>query len=441
MSGIGGDGRKTMLYCSFCGASQNEVDKLIAGSSAHICNNCVKTCLEFLDEKIVLADKDENSETKSKDYKDKEINLSSPETIKKFLDSYIIGQDYAKKILSVAVYNHYKRLKYLENNKDDEVEIAKSNVLLIGPTGCGKTLLAQTLAKLLNVPFAIADATTLTEAGYVGDDVENVLQRLIQNADGDVKKAERGIIYIDEIDKIGRKSESPSITRDVSGEGVQQALLKIIEGTQASVNKEGDRKHPNSERYNINTKNILFICGGAFEGIDKIISKRLTDTTIGFMANVKSKKNEKENAKIIKKVNSDDLTKFGLIPELIGRLPILAVLDNLTEDDLMNVLTKPKNAIVKQYKKLFEMDNVSLEFTDEALKLIAKKSIKRKAGARGLRSIVEGILMETMYSLPSEKCKKVKIISSADAVAVEKDGKIGDERFCKDFKRDKLEAV
>ena len=440
MSGIGGEGRKTMLYCSFCGASQNEVEKLIAGSSAHICNRCVETCLEFLDKKIVVEDKDGEKE-QAKSSKDKEINLSSPETIKKFLDSYIIGQEYAKKILSVAVYNHYKRLKYLENNKDDDVEIAKSNVLLIGPTGCGKTLLAQTLAKLLNVPFAIADATTLTEAGYVGDDVENVLQRLIQNADGDVEKAEKGIIYIDEIDKIGRKSESPSITRDVSGEGVQQALLKIIEGTQASVNKEGDRKHPNSERYNINTKNILFICGGAFEGIDKIISKRLTDTTIGFMANVKSKTNEKENAKIIKKVSSDDLTKFGLIPELIGRLPILAVLDNLTEDDLINVLTKPKNAIIKQYKKLFEMDNVELEFNEEALKLIAKKSIKRKAGARGLRSIVEGILMETMYSLPSEKCKKIKVVKSADAVMIEKDGKLGEAKFCRDFKKDKLEAV
>lgn len=443
MSGIGGDGRKTILYCSFCGASQNEVDKLIAGSSAHICNNCVKTCLDYLDEKAIFVDKENIKGNEEKTIKEQNINLSSPETIKNFLDGYIIGQEYAKKVLSVAVYNHYKRLKYLENHNNDDVEISKSNVLLIGPTGCGKTLLAQTLAKLLNVPFAIADATTLTEAGYVGDDVENVLQRLIQNADGDVKRAEKGIIYIDEIDKIGRKSESPSITRDVSGEGVQQALLKIIEGTQASVNKEGDRKHPNSERYNINTKNILFICGGAFEGIDKIISKRLTDTTIGFMANVKSKNNEKENAKIIKKVNSDDLTKFGLIPELIGRLPITAVLDNLTEEDLINVLTQPKNAIVKQYKKLFEMDKVDLEFEKDALNLIAKKSIKRKAGARGLRSIVEGILLETMYELPSNKNKKVRVVKKDNAVAVEKDGKLGEARYCKFFDKDdnKLKVV
>lgn len=437
--GIGGDGRITNLYCSFCGSSQNEVDKLIAGSDAHICSNCIKTCLELLDKNTAIKDDKKDVLFGEENNKiDTNINLSSPDNIKKFLDDYIIGQDYAKKVLSVAVYNHYKRLKYLENNKHKEcVEISKSNVLLIGPTGCGKTLLAQTLAKLLNVPFAIADATTLTEAGYVGDDVENILQRLIQNADGNVERAEKGIIYIDEIDKIGRKSESPSITRDVSGEGVQQALLKIIEGTISSVNKEGDRKHPNSERYTINTKNILFICGGAFEGIEKFIQKRLTDTNIGFIANVKSKTNTKETEKIIKKVNSDDLTKFGLIPELIGRLPIVAVLDQLTEEDLINVLTKPKDAIVKQYKALFEMDNVKLDFDNKALKLIAKRSLKRKIGARGLRSIVEHILLDTMYNLPTIKCKKVEVVENEEAVSIKIDGKLDEKKYCKDNKTKK----
>ena len=407
------------LYCSFCGEAQQDVDRLITGPNVNICSNCVKTCLDLLgEESSPKANKDGDATTGEANAN---ITLSSPEKIKLFLDNYIIGQDYAKKVLSVAVYNHYKRLKYLETHKNtDDVEISKSNVLLIGPTGCGKTLLAQTLARLLNVPFAIADATTLTEAGYVGDDVENVLQRLIQNADGDVEKAQKGIIYLDEIDKIGRKSENPSITRDVSGEGVQQALLKIIEGTTASVNKEGDRKHPTSERYTINTHNILFICGGAFEGIDKIISRRCQDTSIGFVANVKSKTNDKESSKIIKKVNSDDLIKFGIIPELIGRLPIVAVLDQLNEQDLINVLTQPKNAIVKQYKKLFEMDNVELNFDDDVLKLIAEKSLKRKSGARGLRTITEKILLDTMYDVPNGNWKKITVKCKDNSFYIEK---------------------
>ena len=413
-------GNKT-IYCSFCGNAQQDVDKMIIGgtnTNVNICSNCVRTCLELMGEESRPKQNINNEDAK---IEDKNITLSSPEKIKSFLDNYIIGQDYAKKVLSVAVYNHYKRLKYLENNNknEDDVEIAKSNVLLIGPTGCGKTLLAQTLARLLNVPFAIADATTLTEAGYVGDDAENVLQRLIQNADGDVEKAQRGIIYLDEIDKIGRKSENPSITRDVSGEGVQQALLKIIEGTTANVSKEGDRKHPTGDRYVINTHNILFICGGAFEGIDKIIARRCQDSSIGFIANVKSKTNEQERTKMIKKVNSDDLIKFGIIPELIGRLPIVAVLEQLTEQDLINVLTKPKNAIIKQYKKLFEMDNAELEFDEDALKLVAEKSLKRKSGARGLRTIVEKILLDTMYEIPQGIWKKIKILRKDNNFYVE----------------------
>ena len=409
-----GDGT---LYCSFCGEAQHEVDRLITGPNVNICSNCVRTCLDLMGEESHI--KSGNNETLQKI---EDHTLSSPEKIKSFFFFFIIGQDYAKKVLAVAVYNHYKRLQYLAKHgySEADVEISKSNVLLIGPTGCGKTLLAQTLARLLNVPFAIADATTLTEAGYVGDDVENVLQRLIQNADGDVEKAQKGIIYLDEIDKIGRKSENPSITRDVSGEGVQQALLKIIEGTTASIGKDGDRKHPTGDRYVIDTHNILFICGGAFEGIDKIVSRRCQDTSIGFIANVKSKTDDKNRIKMIKKVNSDDLIKFGIIPELIGRLPIVAVLDQLTEQDLINVLTKPKNAIVKQYKKLFEMDNVTLDFEDEALKLIAKKSLKRKSGARGLRTIVEKILLDTMYEIPQGVWTKVKIMCKDDSFVVEK---------------------
>jgi len=406
------------LYCSFCGEAQQDVERLITGPNVNICNNCIVTCTELIKEST--QQKEYNSKHFD-DIKDEKIHLSSPEKIKLFLDDYIIGQEHAKKVLSVAVYNHYKRLKYSEKHiENDNVEIAKSNVLLIGPTGCGKTLLAQTLAKLLNVPFAVADATTLTEAGYVGDDVENILQRLLQNSNGDIERAQKGIIYLDEIDKIGRKSENPSITRDVSGEGVQQALLKIIEGSSVSIDKDNNRKHPDGERRTIDTRNILFICSGAFEGMDKIIARRCQNGTIGFIANVKSKTNDKENTKLIKKVNNDDLIKFGMIPELIGRLPIVAVLDQLTQEDLINVLTKPKNAIIKQYKKLFEMDNVTLNFEKEAIQLIAEKSLKQKSGARGLRAITENILLDIMYEIPNGKWKTINIKRKDNSFYIEK---------------------